>query len=182
MSRNPRLEGTVEPVLEQTRRQFEENEEKQREFGEFRYQAKTWKYSRRVVAKVEVNEVGINRRFVVTNRADLSPRPLYDHYSDRGQTENYIKAFKIHLKMDRLSCHRFWANQFRLLLQPWPTPDPAYLYAMAKPGGGEDFKIGARVRRPHGASGSTSAPHSLDLLARPDFTPLSAARCRKHDS
>ena len=92
MSRNPRLEGTVEPVLEQTRRQFEENEEKQREFGEFRYQAKTWKYSRRVVAKVEVNEVGINRRFVVTNRADLSPRPLYDHYSDRGQTENYIKA------------------------------------------------------------------------------------------
>ena len=73
LSRNPRLEGTVEPVLEKTRRQFEENEEKQREFGEFRYQAKTWKYSRRVVAKVEVNEVGINRRFVVTNRADLSP-------------------------------------------------------------------------------------------------------------
>ena len=34
LSRNPRLEGTVEPVLEQTRRQFEENEEKQREFGE----------------------------------------------------------------------------------------------------------------------------------------------------
>ena len=65
---------------------------------------------------MEVNEVGINRRFVVTNRADLSPRPLYDHYSDRGQTENYIKAFKIHLKMGRLSCHRFWANQFRLLL------------------------------------------------------------------
>ena len=31
-----------------------------------------------LVAKVEVNEVGINRRFVVTNRADLSPRPLYD--------------------------------------------------------------------------------------------------------
>ena len=73
LSRNPRLEGTVEPVLEQTRRQFEENEEKQREFGEFRYQAKTWKYSRRVVAKVEVNEVGINRRFVVTNRARPVP-------------------------------------------------------------------------------------------------------------
>ena len=157
LSRNPRLEGTVEPVLEQTRRQFEENEEKQREFGEFRYQAKTWKYSRRVVAKVEVNEVGINRRFVVTNRADLSPRPLYDHYSDRGQTENYIKAFKIHLKMDRLSCHRFWANQFRLLLHalayqmflilrdylyatPWQNLEVETLRRRI-------LKIGARVRQ-----------------------------------
>ena len=41
---------------------------------------------------------------------------LYDHYTNRGQTENFIKAFKNHLSMDRLSCHRFLANQFRLLL------------------------------------------------------------------
>jgi hypothetical protein len=116
LSRNPRLERAVEPLLERSVEQFEESRQKQREFGEFRYQAQTWKHPRRVVAKVEVHEVGINRRFVVTNRTDLSPEPLYDHYTDRGQTENYIKAFKTHLKMDRLSCHRFWANQFRLLL------------------------------------------------------------------
>ncbi len=116
LSRNPRLEREVEPLLERTRLQFEASGEKQRDFGEFRYQAKTWKHSRRVVAKVEVNEVGINRRFVVSDRIDLSPRQLYDHYTDRGQTENFIKAFKTHLSMDRLSCHRFWANQFRLLL------------------------------------------------------------------
>ncbi len=116
LSRNPRLERAVEPLLEQCRRQFEESGESQREFCEFLYQAKTWKQPRRVVAKVEVNEVGINRRFVVTNRTDLTPGRLYDHYTDRGQTENYIKAFKTHLAMDRLSCHRFWANQFRLLL------------------------------------------------------------------
>ena len=183
LSRNPRLEGTVEPVLEQTRRQFEENEEKQREFGEFRYQAKTWKYSRRVVAKVEVNEVGINRRFVVTNRADLSPRPLYDHYSDRGQTENYIKAFKIHLKMDRLSCHRFWANQFRLLLHalayqmflilrdylyatPWQNLEVETLRRRI-------LKIGARVRQTAHLDPLSAFPEQGIRSSGADFTPLS---------
>ena len=33
---------------------------------------------------------------------------------DRPRT--FIKAFKNHLSMDRLSCHRFLANQFRLFL------------------------------------------------------------------
>ena len=51
-----------------------------------------------------------------TNRDDLCSQSLYDHYTNRGQTENFIKAFKNHLSMDRLSCHRFLANQFRLLL------------------------------------------------------------------
>ena len=34
----------------------------------------------------------------------------------RGEAEGWIKDFKLALKADRLSCHRFWANQFRLLL------------------------------------------------------------------
>jgi hypothetical protein len=38
----------------------------------------------------------------------------------RGEIENRIKDFKVHLKVhlkaDRLSCQRFLANQFRLLL------------------------------------------------------------------
>ncbi len=34
----------------------------------------------------------------------------------RGEGENWIKDFKLHVKADRLSCHRFIANQFRLLL------------------------------------------------------------------
>ena len=76
----------------------------------------SWDRSRRVIVKVEVDHRGINRRFVLTNRDDLCSQSLYDHYTDRGQTENFIKAFKNHLSMDRLSCHRFLANQFRLLL------------------------------------------------------------------
>lgn len=34
----------------------------------------------------------------------------------RGESENRIKDYKLALKADRLSCHRFVANQFRLLL------------------------------------------------------------------
>ena len=41
---------------------------------------------------------------------------VYDTYVDRGQAENYIKDFKNALEADRLSDHRFWANQFRLFL------------------------------------------------------------------
>jgi Transposase DDE domain group 1 len=36
--------------------------------------------------------------------------------SSQGETENWIKDLKVALKADRLSCHRFLANQFRLLL------------------------------------------------------------------
>ena len=116
LSRNPRLQRIVEPLLDSTRLKFVDLEEKQRQFDEFTYRANSWDRSRRVIVKVEVDQRGINRRFVVTNRDDLSPQSLYDHYTDRGQTENFIKAFKNHLSMDRLSCHRFLANQFRLLL------------------------------------------------------------------
>ena len=157
LSRNSRLERAVEPLLQESLRQFQESQHKQRQFGEFRYQAQSWPHDRRVVAKVEVNEVGTNRRFVVTNRGDLSAQDLYDHYTDRGQTENYIKAFKNHLRMDRLSCHRFWANQFRLLLHalayqmvlilrdylfgtPWQNLEVETLRRRI-------LKIGARVRQ-----------------------------------
>jgi len=38
------------------------------------------------------------------------------HEIDAGESEGWIKDFKRALKADRLSCHRFFANQFRLLL------------------------------------------------------------------
>jgi hypothetical protein len=44
------------------------------------------------------------------------PKDLYEFYARRGEGENWIKDFKLHVKADRLSCHRFIANQFRLLL------------------------------------------------------------------
>lgn len=115
-ARNGRLESAVEELQQVACRQFQQSGQKQRLFTDFDYQANSWDRSRRMVAKVEVMEAGLNRRFVVTNRSDLSPQQLYDHYTDRGQSENFIKALKNDLAADRLSCHRFLANQFRLLL------------------------------------------------------------------
>lgn len=116
LARNPRLEAAIQDQVDQSRQAFDREQKNQRDFTDFFYQAKTWDRSRRVVAKVEVNALGVNRRFVITNRHNFTPAQLYNRYTDRGQTENYIKALKNDLAMDRLSCHRFLANQFRLLL------------------------------------------------------------------
>jgi hypothetical protein len=51
-------------------------------------------------------EQGTNRRFVVTRRDD-KPKALYEFYARRGESENWIKDFKLHMKADRLSCPRF---------------------------------------------------------------------------
>ena len=75
----------------------------------------SWDRERRVVVKTEILEKGPNVRFVVTSRADAPPA-LYDWYVDRGAPEGWIKDLKNGCQADRLSCHAFWANQFRLLL------------------------------------------------------------------
>jgi hypothetical protein len=78
-------------------------------------QADSWPYPRRVVYKAEAVAKGPNTRFVVTSRSD-DPEALYDWYVDRGQPELWIKDLKRACYADRLSDHRFWANQFRLIL------------------------------------------------------------------
>jgi len=83
--------------------------------GETTYQAESWPQPRRVVYKAEALAKGPNVRFVVTTRAD-APEALYDFYVDRGEPELWIKDLKNACFADRLSDHRFWANQFRLLL------------------------------------------------------------------
>jgi hypothetical protein len=88
---------------------------KQRLFGEDVYAAASWEKKRRVIYNAEATGRGTNRRFVVTTRSE-EPKDLYEFYARRGEGENWIKDFKLHVKADRLSCHRFIANQFRLLL------------------------------------------------------------------
>jgi hypothetical protein len=87
-------------------------------FAGFWYQAQTWPYPRWVIVKAEANAQGTNRRFVVTNRpgAFVLPEATYDAYAQRGESENRNKELKTDLRMDRLSDHRFVANQFRLYL------------------------------------------------------------------
>jgi hypothetical protein len=113
---NPRLEAMAEPLLEEAKREFEARAgAKVRLVGEGFYGALSWDRTRRIVYKAEVLEKGTNTRFVVTSKKE-QPKKLYDWYVRRGEVEGWIKDFKRALKADRLSCHRFFANQFRLLL------------------------------------------------------------------
>lgn len=79
------------------------------------YQAGSWDRERRVVYQAEALDQGPNTRFVVTSRTD-DPAALYEFYVDRGEAEGWIKDYKRACIADRLSDHRFWANQFRLFL------------------------------------------------------------------
>jgi hypothetical protein len=54
-------------------------------------------------------------RFLVANLKSRS-RSVFAFYNDRGECENRIEEFKNGFAADRLSCHRFRANAFRLLL------------------------------------------------------------------
>jgi hypothetical protein len=60
----------------------------------------------------------MNVRFFASNFADEKPIELYrDFYTQRGETaENRIKEIKNMCFSNRLSCHRFMANFFRLML------------------------------------------------------------------
>ena len=112
---NPRLEELAQELLDEAVDLHEAERTKQRLFSEDLYQAGSWEHKRRVIYKAEAMEKGTNRRFVVTTRAE-DPKALYEFYAKRGEGENWIKDFKLHIKADRLSCHSFIANQFRLLL------------------------------------------------------------------
>jgi hypothetical protein len=112
---NPKLRQMAEELLEEAKESHEKTSQKARLFGEDVYEAGSWEHSRRVIYKAEAMEQGTNTRFVVTTRND-EPNALYEFYARRGEGENWIKDLKLHMKADRLSCHRFVANQFRLLL------------------------------------------------------------------
>ena len=94
---------------------FDRNSEPCKWLGGFAHHSANWKCPRRMLYKVEVNEQGTNRRFVVTN-CKGTPRELWPVYEDRGTAETFIDEVKNGLAMDRLSCCRFVANAFRLVL------------------------------------------------------------------
>ena len=64
-------------------------------YGEFQYQAESWKYPRRVVCKVEkpTDQLIHMYTFIVTNM-DSAPEELIRFYCKRGSMENFIKESK----------------------------------------------------------------------------------------
>ena len=80
------------------------------------YQAESWSRPRRIVAKIEINRHGVNRRFVVTNLSGHGQGIYHGFYVQRGAVpEKPIGEMKNGLQMDRLSFHRFRANSLKLL-------------------------------------------------------------------
>jgi hypothetical protein len=116
LAKNAVLERAAIDEIARAQRQFRQTQEPQRLFGSFSYAASTWDRQRRVIVKAEHNAQGANPRFIVVNIPG-NPQELYeDVYCQRGEMENRIKEQQLDLFADRTSCHRFLANQFRLLL------------------------------------------------------------------
>jgi hypothetical protein len=145
----------AEPRQKQLQRRYRRTQVPQRSFSSFRHRARSWPRQRRICYKAEHTATGTNLRFVVTNCSGRASE-VFAFYNDRGECENRIEEFKNGFRADRLSCHRFLANAFRLLLhtaaynlvnffrqqlpQPWRSAQIETLRAQL-------FKIGARIRQ-----------------------------------
>ncbi len=121
MPKNAALARIAAPWMTITRTLGKRLGETQTLYGEGQYRARSWRRERRVVCKAEVlyysgRSVKDNERFVITNRSRLSPENTYSWYCERGDSENRIKELKHDLSIDRTSCSRFVANQFRVLM------------------------------------------------------------------
>ena len=121
MGSNPVLRRHAEPLMEKARRLSGASGNTEHLYGECRYAARTWNRKRRVIIKAEVvrledREPKDNPRFVITNLPH-KPQSVYERiYCERGEIENRIKELHHGLEIDRTSCSRFWANQFRVLM------------------------------------------------------------------
>lgn len=64
---NNRLKGQTASLVQKVADKFQATGEKQRLFTSFHYQADLWDHPRRIIAKVEYSQHGLNQRFLVTN-------------------------------------------------------------------------------------------------------------------
>jgi hypothetical protein len=124
LATNPRLRAMAQPLLDRAAAAYAATGEKQRLFVAFLYRAEGWEYERTVVAKAECHGQGTNLRFVVTDEpvffgdepAAAGAQRAYDEYVRRGESEHRMDELKNGLHAGRLSCHRFVANFWRLVL------------------------------------------------------------------
>lgn len=115
LSSNEVLRKKIDKPLRRWRKYYEKEKKDVRHYYTFRYKAKTWKYEQPVIAKIEINAMGENIRFIVASNKNNKPETVYRHYTKRGEMELWIKDLKS-IRGDRMSCKAFMANQFRLFL------------------------------------------------------------------
>jgi len=114
LSGNEVLKKKTTVYRNRAEKMFEKTQNKQKLYASFKYQAGSWQRERQVIVKAEYNRHGPNTRYIVTNINFSAPKMAYEYYCQRGKMENYIKDLKNDLFMDRLSCHRYLANCFRM--------------------------------------------------------------------
>ena len=117
LAKNSRVLELAKPLRTAVEEEFVDGGRFVRRFTWLSYATQSWPAERHVICKVERSHRGENPRFVVTTLSEFPANLIYDvAYCARGQAENFIKDLKNALRADRLSCHRFVANAFRLLL------------------------------------------------------------------
>ena len=116
LAKNKRLNRLTASLQDEAAACFAATGHKVRWFTDFQYAARSWDGARRVIAKIEHSQHGVNPRYVVTN-LEGDAKQLYDKlYCARGDMENRIKENQLDMFGDRTSCQHWWPNQFRLLL------------------------------------------------------------------
>lgn len=116
ISKNSRLLKEVDVPMMLVRTTQWQVKEKVAQTFRFQYQAKSWKYPRWVVARLEEGELGSNPRFIISSRYDDGFKLYYEQYCARGDMENRIKDQQLSLFADRTSSTHWWTNQWRLIL------------------------------------------------------------------
>jgi Transposase DDE domain group 1 len=152
---NPVFQRRTQPRQKRLQRRYCRTQLPQRSFSGFRHRARSWSHQRRICYKAEHTVAGTNLRFLITNCPGRAAT-VFAFYNDRGECENRIEEFKNGFRADRLSCHRFLANAFRLLLHGVAYNlvnlfrlqlPPAWRSAQIETLRARLFKLGARVRQ-----------------------------------
>ena len=116
LAKNARINDQAARGMALAAAAYERTGEKQRVFADLSYGARSWNKERRVIARLEHGPKGANPRYVITN-LEGEAKALYERlYCARGEMENRIKEQQLALFADRTSCHKWWPNQFRLIL------------------------------------------------------------------
>lgn len=117
LTSNQKLYALSKVTVESAESFYAQDKKPVKRYHTFRYRAGTWAEEQRVVVKVEVNSMGTNIRYIVTDLWEFRTKQLYKiGYCARGNMELSIKEHKTYLKSDRTSCNRFEANQLRLFM------------------------------------------------------------------
>lgn len=123
MSSNSVLKGISNEAMKQARREADRKQETFTSYGSTLYKSGGWKHERTAIYKAQVlvhpdkEDHRDNDRYVITNLDNrYNAQGKFDFYYGHSDMENNIKELKNDLAMDRTSCSRFEANQFRVLL------------------------------------------------------------------